>query len=210
MKSWSNACSHEQLSQNIALIMKTTGVIHLSIQEICIEHLLYVQIPENATVRKCHGNGFMKLLVFKCYKNTQGHSHGKKISNPRAGSNCRFNQSQPLPVQCLLCTCLGFFWRWPQVWESLYLSTNQPVCWAAPPPRKPKEKLPCSSSAGFYPRWPSIHVPGTPFSFWVSSFMPKMRVLHFEASLGTQTLESLMGYGRGQQRVLVKGCLGWR
>lgn len=53
-----------------------------------------------------------------------------------------------------------------------------------------------------YPRGTRVHAHGTPSPHSESpTFMPKMQIVHFEESLGTQNLESLVGYWMAQQRV---------
>ena len=148
-------------------------IIHLSIREIRIEHLLYAQIPENATVWKYRGNGFTKLTVFNF---SAIHFGGKtNTSSLRDGNDCRFNQTESATTS--LAPALHVPWL---------LSAAAPSLGAPAPEHQPAGLLSFSPSASpespkrcshvfpqptcwLYPRWRSIHTPDT--SHFISSLL---------------------------------------
>ena len=112
------------------------------------------------------------------------------------------------------CVLASFGWgprsRGPCTWAPVSLPAELPP----PPPPRAQRAAPMfffKACAGFYPRWPSIHVPGTPPSHSESPLSClKCEFCILRHLWATQNLESLMGYWRGRQRVLVKGSSGWR
>lgn len=112
---------------------------------------LRTQQSENGTV-----NGFRKLLVFKCDKNTQGHSLGKNIKS------LGWKQLQIQPESATASPVLSLHVFWLLLAEApgpgVPAPEHQSACLLSSPlrlppssfplllPREPKEKLPCSSS----------------------------------------------------------------